>query len=204
MRVLAPLGLIAALGACASPVVAPADAARACTAAPAALALGVSDDGSPRAYRALGDGDDVSLLVGSQGLQHLAVALRGRGFDPRLPRVEVRALRPSDGALAGRLRVRLPMTAVPEDPSTFALRAQILVIESEIYCSLLGGPLRLEVDFDDLAGRCVSLQRTVRLADLAPSTPEAQRVSWRRCCTERLPRCYPPPDAVVAPDVTVD
>lgn len=204
MRALATLGLYAALTGCASPTVVPADASIACSAAPTELALGVSDDGNPRSYRALSDGDDIPLFVGSQGLQHIWVALRGHGFDPRLPRVEVRAVRPSDGALAGRLRVRLPMTPVPGDPSRFGLSAQILVIENDVYCSLLGGPVRIEVEFDDLAGRCTSLQRTVRLADLAPETPDSLRASWLRCCAERLPRCYPPPDAGAAPDVPVD
>lgn len=164
--------------------------------------MGTGVDSSLRSYRPLADGDAVSLIPGPQGGQHIWVALRGRGFDPSLPRIELRAYRPSDNALIGRLRIRLPMLAAPEDPTLLALPSQTLIVDDRAYCSVLGDEVRIELDFNDLAGRCRTLRRTVRLVDIDPSAPEAIRESWNRCCTERLPRCFAPMDAAVSGDAT--
>lgn len=208
MRRAAATLLCAAAGACGeSPPPPPADAGpldAADCAAPAELALGTAAGTSASTYRALAEGDPAYLTPGPQGGQHIWVALRGRGFDPTLPRFEFRAYRPSDGALIGRLRVRLPMILAPEDPALYALASQTLVIDDRAYCSVLGGAVRVELDFDDLHGRCTTLRRTVRLADLDPATPEATRAAWRRCCDERLPRCFGPMDASAPADAAAD
>jgi hypothetical protein len=178
-----------------------------CSGAPAALELGTGTDSSLNHYRALAEGDGVYLVPGPQGGQHIWVALRGRGFDPTLPRIEFRAYRPSDNVLIGRLRIRLPMSAAPEDPALLALSSQTLVIDDRAYCTVLGGDVRLELDFNDLNGRCSTIRRTVRATDIDPSAPEAIRLAWRRCCDDRLPRCYAPLDASVADaaaDASVD
>ncbi|MDB4927636.1 MAG: hypothetical protein JWM10_120 [Myxococcaceae bacterium] len=204
-RTIALGGLVALLAACDDP--APADAgvdAGQCLAAPTELELGTGTDSSLRNYRALADGDAVSLIPGPQGGQHIWMALRGRGFDPSLPRVELRAYRPSDGALIGQLRIRLPMAPAPEDPSRLGLPSQTLVIDDRAYCTVLGGDVRVELDFNDYKGRCVTLRRTVRVADIDPSAPEAIREAWRRCCDARLPRCYAPDDGSVAADAVAD
>jgi hypothetical protein len=202
----AAVGLAAALlSSCDDPP--PADAgfdAGQCLGAPTALELGTGTDSSPRNYRPLADGDAVNLIPGPQGGQHIWVALRGRGFDPTLPRIELRAYRPSDDALIGRLRIRLPMAPAPEDASRLALPSQTLVLDDRAYCTVLGGDVRIELDFNDLAGRCVTLRRTVRLADIDPSAPDAVRESWRRCCDARLPRCYAPDGGSVAADAVAD
>lgn len=163
----------------------------ACGVAPEALEIGTGTDSSLRSYSRLSDGDPVVLVPGPQGGQHLWIAVRGRGFDPSLPRFEMRAYRPSDGALVGRLRIRLPMSPAPEDATLLALPSQTLIIDDTAYCTLLGGDVVVEVEFNDLAGRCATVRRTVRLTDIDPSASEAVRASWRRCCDERLPRCYP-------------
>jgi hypothetical protein len=201
--------LIALLSACDDPI--PADAgidsgfdAGQCLAAPTEFELGTGTDSSLRNYRPLADGDPVNLIPGAQGGQHIWVALRGRGFDPSLPRIELRAIRPADDVLIGRLRIRLPMLTAPEDSSRFALPSQTLVLDDRGYCTVLGGDVRIELDFNDLNGRCVTLRRTVRLADIDPSAPAAIRESWRRCCDARLPRCYEPLDASVAVDSVAD
>lgn len=180
-----------------------ADAA-ACSGAPAEVELGTGNDSSFRGYRALADGAEVYLVPGPQGGQHIWVALRGRGFDPSLPRIELRAHRPSDDTLIGRLRIRLPMVAAPEDPSLLALPSQTLVIDDRGYCSVLGGDVRIELDFNDLHGRCRSVRRTVRLVDIDPAASESVRLAWRRCCDARLPRCFATMDASVSVDAAVD
>lgn len=182
---------------------APPDAS-ACRGAPTSLELGTGTDSSLRNYRALLDGADVYLVPGPQGGQHIWMALRGRGFDPTLPRIELRAYRPSDDALIGRLRIRLPMVTAPEDPSLLALPSQTLVVDDRAYCTVLGAEVRLELDFDDLHGRCQTLRRTVRLADIDPGAPDVTRAAWRRCCDERLPRCYAPLDGSAGVDAALD
>jgi hypothetical protein len=171
-----------------------------CAGTPADIELGTGIDSSLRNYRPLADGDPVYLVPGPQGGQHIWIALRGRSFDPTLPRIELRAYRPSDNVLIGRLRIRLPMLPAPEDPSRLALPSQTLTLDDRAYCSVLGGEVRVELDFNDLAGHCRTLRRTVRLVDIDQGAPEAIRQSWRRCCDERLPRCYAPMDGAVSAD----
>lgn len=163
-----------------------------CTSAPTELTLGTSSDGAVANFRPLADGDPVFLVLGPQGGQHVWTALRGRGLDPTLPRFEMRMYRVTDDTLIGRLRIRLPMSPVASDPTLLALPPQTLQIEDRAYCTVLGAQVRIEVDFDDQNGRCVTLRRTVLLQDLDPATPEFNALAWRRCCSERLPRCYAP------------
>lgn len=200
--------LLAALGlGCAGPTPPVVDAGPdggECASTPATLELGTAVDGSLRAFRALAEGDPVSLTPGPQGGQHIWIALRGTGFDPTLPRVELRAVRPSDNALIGRLRIRLPMVPAPEDPTRLALSAQTLFVEDRGYCTVLGGDVRVELAFDDLHGHCATVTRTVRLADIDPAATEAVRDAWRRCCAEHLPRCYEPTDGGVTADAAAD
>lgn len=171
-----------------------------CAGTPADIELGTGIDSSLRNYRPLSDGDPVYLVPGPQGGQHIWIALRGRSFDPTLPRIELRAYRPSDNVLIGRLRIRLPMLPAPEDATRLALPSQTLTLDDRAYCSVLGGEVRVELDFNDLAGHCRTLRRTVRLVDIDPGANEAVRQSWRRCCDERLPRCFAPMDGAVSAD----
>lgn len=203
MRPAAGLAVGLALAACvdeAPPVDGGPMDAGACGVAPSLLMIGTGTDSSTRTYRALADGDPVVLVPGPQGGQHIWLGVRGRGFDPSLPRFEMRAYRPSDGALIGRLRIRLPMGPAPEDPTLYALPAQTLVMDDAAYCSVLGSDVRIEMEFNDLMGRCATVRRTVRLTEIDPATPEAVREAWIRCCTERRPRCYPGLDASVPVD----
>ena len=162
-----------------------------CSASPAHVTLGTGADGMFTSFRALSDGDTVYLTPGPQGGQHVWTGLRGRGFDPGLPRIELRAYRVADNALIGRLRIRLPMSLAPEDTTLVALGQQTLQIDDTAYCSVLGADLRIELDFDDETGHCATARRTVHLADLAPGTPDAIRAAWLRCCSQHLPRCFP-------------
>ena len=93
------------------------------------------------------------------------------------------------------------MITAPEDPTLFALASQTLTLDDQAYCSVLGGNVRIELEFNDLSGHCTTLRRTVRLADIDPSAPETTRTAWRRCCDEHLPRCFPTLDASTRADV---
>lgn len=173
-----------------------------CSTASVVLTLGTGSGNSLSTYRPIADGDPVYLILGPQGGQHIWVSLRGRGFDPTLPRFEFRAYRPSDDALIGRIRIRLPMVTAPEDPSLFALASQTLTLDDQAYCSVLGGDVRIELAFDDLSGHCATVQRTVHLVGIDPDAPAATSAAWHRCCDERLPRCYPVLDASTASDAS--
>jgi len=200
--------LCAVVAACDGPTVSPSDAggldapdANQCTGGAIVLTLGNATGNALSSYRPLADGDPVSLIPGPQGGQHIWVALRGRGFDPTLPRFEFRAYRPSDNTLIGRLRIRLPMITAPEDPTLFALASQTLTMDDQAYCSVLGGDVRIELDFNDLSGHCTTIRRTVHLVDIDPNAPETTRMAWRRCCDEHLPRCFRALDAATNADV---
>lgn len=201
--------LVAGMGACDVTPPSPTDAgvmdapdANACTGGPIEIFLGTASSNALSSYRPLAAGDPVSLVPGPQGGQHIWVAMRGRGFDPTLPRFDFRAYRPSDDALIGRIRIRLPMVTAPEDPTLFALPSQTLTLDDQAYCTVLGGDVRIEIDFNDLAGHCGAVRRTVHLVDIDPATPESIRMAWRRCCDDHLARCYPSPlDASTRADI---
>jgi hypothetical protein len=211
MKILRPcvLGLALALPGCppAGPdtndATAPdASEVRVCQANGATVFMGTGTDSTARTWRPLADGDDVFLTPGPQGAQHIWIGLRARGIDPIQPRVEMTAYRVSDGALIGRLRVRLRMIEAPEDGTLYALTGQTLIIEDDRYCSVLPGDVRITIDFDDGRGHCSIFERRVRLAGIDPLALEIDREARLRCCTARLLRCFPPDSGAPAADAS--
>lgn len=195
---LGPLALLPVLLAC-SPAPGPGDGgaldagdAGVCAANGATVEMGTGTDSTARTWRPLADGDEVFLTPGPQGAQHVWIGLRARGIDPTQPRVEMNAYRVSDGRLVGRLRIRLRMIEAPEDRSLYALTGQTLILEDDLYCSVLPGDLRITIDFDDARGHCTRIERRVRLAGLDPLALPIDREARTRCCEQRLPRCFPP------------
>jgi hypothetical protein len=202
------LGLALALPGC-PPAEPPADAAapdvsevRVCEANGATVLMGTGTDSTARTWRPLADGDDVFLTPGPQGAQHIWIGLRARGIDPTQPRVEMTAYRASDGALIGRLRVRLRMIEAPEDGTLYALTGQTLIIEDDRYCSVLPGDIRITIDFDDGRGHCAIFERRLRVAAIDPLALEIDREARLRCCSARLLRCFPPDSGTEPPDAS--
>lgn len=154
-------------------------------------------------WRPLADHDEVVISPGPQGGQHIWIALRGRGFDPTLPRVRLQAFRVPDGALIGALTARARFSPAPEDGSLLALAPQTLLIDDDQYCSLLPGDVRVVVSLDDGAGRCLLAERRLRVRGIDPAALEVDQTSRVRCCVERLRRCYPDAGAPSARDVSV-
>lgn len=175
---------------------------RVCEANGATLLVGTGTDSTARTWRALADGDDVYLTPGPQGAQHVWIGLRARGVDTTQPRVEMTAYRASDGALIGRLRVRLRLIEAPEDTTLYALTGQTLIIEDDRYCSVLPGDIRVTIDFDDGRGHCVLAERRVRVAGIDPLALPLDREARIRCCEQRLLRCFPPDGDAGAPDAS--
>lgn len=187
------LALGLGLGACAAPPSGDAGVLDAgCSAAGVSVEMGVGRDASFANYRPFVDGDTVYLTPGPQGGQHLWVQLRGRGFDPTQPRIELTARRARDGVVIGRLRIRLRMSPAPEDPSMYGLSSQTLVIDDDQYCSVMPGDIVVSLAFSDGFGRCTTLERRLHIEGIDPAALAVDREARTRCCAERLPRCYPP------------
>lgn len=162
-----------------------------CAQGDASVTLGTGRSASTSGFLPLGDGDTVYLTPGPQGGQHIWIGLRGRGFDGTSPLVHLRAFRASDNELIGQLRLYARMNPAPEDASLLALAAQTLVIDNDRYCSVLGGDVRVTLDFNDRAGRCLHVERTLRIGGIDPLALELDRTAWMNCCTQFHRRCYP-------------
>jgi hypothetical protein len=178
-----------------------------CNAAVGAVRLGSGNAPSTAGYVPLEDGDAVYLTPGPQGGQHVWIGLRGEGFDPTQPLVQLRAWRVSDGVLIGQIRIRLRFSPAPDAPQSLALAAQTLVVDDDQYCSVIGQSLRVTLDLNDGAGHCLHAERTVRVAGLDPNALEIDRTARMACCTQYLRRCYPagpPADAAVPADASLD
>ena len=108
-RGLATIVLALGCGPTSPPIDASTDAAALdapCSRGDATLSVGSSNGPNTSSYRALSGGDRVYLSPGPQGGQHIWISLRGKDFDPSQPLITMSAYR-DDGALIGRLRVRL-------------------------------------------------------------------------------------------------
>ncbi len=153
--------------------------------------MGTGAPSARGAWRPLAHGDDVVISPGPQGGQHLWITLRGRGFDPALPRVQIQAFRAGDGALIGALSVRARFGPAPEDACLLALAPQTLILDDDQYCSVLPGDVRVVVTLEDQAGRTLTAERRVRVSGIDPEALPVDQTSRVRCCAERLLRCYP-------------
>ncbi|MFO0625638.1 MAG: hypothetical protein U0325_08485 [Polyangiales bacterium] len=176
-----------------------------CSRGAATLVMGSGTGPTTAGFRPLSDGDSVFLTPGPQGGQHIWIGLRGSGFDPTQPLVTLKAWR-DDGALIGQIRVRLRFSPVPDQPNTWALPAQTLIIDDDRYCGVLQGRVRVTAEISDGAGRCLQEERTVRVDGIDPTALEIDRTARLNCCTQYLRRCYPagPPDGAVPTDTGVD
>ena len=173
----------------------------ACAANGASLTVGTGSSSTLATFRPLNDGDDVYLVPGPQGGQHVWIGLRARGVNPTQPRVEMRAYRASDDQVIGSLRVRLRMIETGE-AGVWGLPGQTLILDDDQYCSVLPGDLRITLDFNDAAGHCFRVERRVRLAAIDPGALEIDREARLRCCTQRLRRCFPDAGVSVVSDAS--
>lgn len=181
----------------------PADAP--CSRGAATLVMGGGTGPTTAGFRAFNNDDTVYLTPGPQGGQHIWIGLRGSGFDPTQPLVTLKAWR-EDGALIGQIRVRLRFSPIPDQPDTWGLPAQTLIIDDDRYCSVLRGRVRVTAEISDGAGRCLQEERTLRVDGIDPLALEIDRVARLNCCAQYLRRCYPagPPDGAVLPDAATD
>jgi len=162
-----------------------------CNPGGATVVIGAGTDASFANYRALSPGDPVYLVPGPQGAQHIWIQLRGRGFNGTQPRIDLTAVRAADSVVLGRLRIRLPMGPAPDEPGALALSSQTLVLDDDLYCSVLPGDIVIRLRLDDGFGRCIETEQRVRVAGIDPAALPLDRDARIRCCAERFPRCFP-------------
>ncbi len=162
----------------------------ACAANGASLTLTTGSLSSIATQRPLMNGDDVYLVPGPQGGQHIWIGARATGFSPTLPLVDLKLYRVPDGQLIGAVRFRFPWMSTGA-PGEVGIGGQTLVVDDDQYCTVLPGDARMTYTVNDGAGHCFTGERRVHVAGVEPSALEIDRLARERCCTERLPRCYP-------------
>lgn len=150
------------------------------------LILGTGRDGTLEDFRPLTPGTPLWITPGAQGLQHVVLALRGTGFDPTNPLIEVRLVRADDCEEVGFLRFRFPFHRDPVDPSRLALEAVRVVVHDDRdpyeYCTILDRNAVLVVDFDDRSGHRAHREMLVHIAGIDPTVRPDQREAWLRPC----------------------
>lgn len=153
------------------------------------LVVGTGRDGTTEGFAPISPGDPLYLIPGEQGLQHLLVGFRGRGFDGRLPLIEIRARRASDCAEVGYTRFRLPFERDPNDPTQLAINGIRVLINDDDdrreYCSILGQQVDLVIEASTPEGQWAHRELRVRVPDIDPATRPELRAAWLNACQSR-------------------
>jgi hypothetical protein len=131
----------------------------------------------------------VYVTPGEQGLQHIYVAFRGRGFDPMTPLVSARIVRIEDCHTVGAIRFRLPFTADPADPTLFELQTSRVVLLDPTdplgYCTILGRDVMLLADINDGEGHRAHREMRLHVGGIDPSARPDLQQAWLDACAAR-------------------
>lgn len=153
------------------------------------LILGAGRDGMLDGFRPLIAGEAVYIAPGEQGLQHIVLALRGRGFDPTLPLITARIVYGDACTPVGYLRFRLPFRADPAEPTRLAVEAVRIVLQDDVdpleFCDVLDRDVTLVVDLDDLAGKSAHREISLHVAGVDPTTRADVLEAYRMACERR-------------------
>lgn len=152
------------------------------------LSIGTGRDGTLDQFRSIEQNGELYLVPGEQGLQHVLVAFRGRGFsngtEPVLPLVDVRVMKGCNEV--GFVRFRLPWRPDPMDPSQLAIEAIRVVVSDDLnryeYCSIIGETVTLVIDATLPAGNIAHRELQVRIPDIDPAARADIRDAWKRPC----------------------
>lgn len=154
-----------------------------------ALTVGTGRDGTTEGFAPLRDGDTLYVIPGEQGLQHLLVGFRGRGFDGRLPLVEIRARRASDCQEVGYTRFRLPFETDPADRSQLAINGIRVLLNDDLdrseYCTILDRDVNLVVEASTPEGLWAHREVRVHVGGIDPATRPDLRDAWLAACARR-------------------
>ncbi|MCA9605377.1 MAG: hypothetical protein KC619_07270 [Myxococcales bacterium] len=108
------------------------------------------------------DGQTLDLVSGCQGLQHVWVAMRGQGVDPRGTLVVVSLRRASDGVMVNQVfEVRISMRPVDEMPGIYQLYGLTLIVPTPE--DAIGQDLLLSATVTDRNGVVIADERPVRV-----------------------------------------
>lgn len=89
------------------------------------LELGVGEG----RFTSFEDGQTLDLISGCQGLQHVWIAMRGQGIDPRGTLVDLSFRRASDDVMVSQVfRVRISMQPVDGMPGVYELYGLTLIV----------------------------------------------------------------------------
>jgi hypothetical protein len=154
------------------------------------LTLGNGRDGTFEDFQEFQPGDNVWIAIGSQGLQHIIVAMRGRGFGATNPLIGLRFVIADNCQTIGYLRFRLPFTVMStSDPSLLALQAQRVVLLDDRdpleYCDAIDRDVILIADLDDLHGHRVHREIRLHVGGIDPTARPDLRQAWIDACTRR-------------------
>ena len=123
-----------------------------------ALTLGTGEG----RYAPFEDGDTLGLVSGCQGLQHVWVAMRGQGIDPRGTLVNVSFRRASDGEMVSQVfQVRISMQPVEGQEGVYELYGLTAIIPTPE--DALGQDLLLSATVTDRDGVEITDERPVRV-----------------------------------------
>ena len=151
------------------------------------LVAGYGRDGTFENYRAFAPADVVWIAPGAQGLQHIVVALRGRGFDPTNPLVSLRFVIAATCHQVGFVRFRLPFSEDLNDHSLFELQAQRVVLLDDTnpldYCTAMDQDVVLIADIDDLRGHRAHREYALHVGGIDPETRPDLRQAWIDACS---------------------
>ncbi len=122
-------------------------------------------------FAAIGDGDTLLLERGPQGAQHVWVALRAWGIDPRRTLLTLSLVRDRDGATVSQLfHVRVSLTAVPGETYAEVTGLTLVVPDPE---QALNEELTLAATVtahEDSGGEVLASERPIRI-EWAPGQP---------------------------------
>ena len=152
----------------------------------AELIVGNGRDGTFENFQLFAPGDTVYVTPGSQGLQHIYVAVRGRGFDPTNPLVGLRFVRASDCVSVGYLRFRLPFQPDLSDPTLLELQTVRVILLDDAdplqYCSILGQDVILLADLDDARGHRAHQEVRLHVGGIDPTIRPDLIQAWIGAC----------------------
>lgn len=140
-------------------------------------------------FAPLHDGDTLWVIPGEQGLQHLLIGFRGRGFDGRLPFVEIRVHRTDDCVEVGYTRFRLPFETDPADRTQLALDGIRVLINDDDdrteYCTILGRSVDLVIEASTPEGMWAHRELRVHVGGIDPTVRPDLRAAWLAACERR-------------------
>lgn len=122
-----------------------------------ALTLGTGEG----TFNTFEDGETLELVPGCQGSQHVWIALRAEGIDPRGPIIELELVRDADGVVVSQtFRVRISFDRVPGTTFADVWGLTLVVPEPDM---ALGQDLTVRATVTDMNDVTITDERPIRI-----------------------------------------